>query len=165
MARTFRAADAHDASVTHIRQIPSTPYLVTISEILSTDPSLKVGALDKAEKKTGAPRCLYTVGVHNGRRQFPVSAVVVLDDMSQVAVGFANGSVTVIRGDFIHACGTKQRTVYESQDPVTGLEVRQGATKVLYIANTAKYVAWSSPVMVKASQYGRSIIEAVTWDA
>lgn len=58
--------------------------------------------------------------------------------MSQVAVGFANGSVTVIRGDFIHDRGTKQRTVYESEDPVTGLEVRQGATKVLYIANTAK---------------------------
>lgn len=62
----------------------------------------------------------------------------VLDDLSQVAVGFANGSVTVIRGDFIHDRGTKQRTVFESEDPVTGLEVRQGATKVLYIANTAR---------------------------
>ncbi|KAK4936271.1 Vacuolar protein sorting-associated protein 11 [Elasticomyces elasticus] len=138
VVRTFQAADASDASVTHIRQIPSTPYLVTISENLSTDPSLKVWALDKAEKKTGSPRCLCTVGVQNGRRQFPVSALVVLDDMSQVAVGFANGSVTVIRGDFIHDRGTKQRTVYESEDPVTGLEVRQGTTKVLYIANTAK---------------------------
>jgi hypothetical protein len=68
-----------------------------------------------------------------------VSALVVLEDMSQVAVGFANGSVTVIRGDFIHDRGTKQRTVFESEDPVTGLEVREGATtKVLYIANTAK---------------------------
>jgi len=67
-----------------------------------------------------------------------VSAVVVLDDLSQVAVGFANGSVTVIRGDFIHDRGTKQRTVFESEDPVTGLEVRQGNTKVLYIATTAR---------------------------
>lgn len=58
--------------------------------------------------------------------------------MTQVAVGFANGSVTIIRGDFIHDRGTKQRTVFESEDPVTGLEVRQGATKVLYIATTAK---------------------------
>lgn len=67
-----------------------------------------------------------------------VSAVVVLNDLSQVAVGFANGSVTVIRGDFVHDRGTKQRTVFESEDPITGLEVRQGATKVLYIASTAK---------------------------
>lgn len=67
-----------------------------------------------------------------------MSALVVLDDLSQVAVGFANGSVTVVRGDFIHDRGTKQRTVFESEDPVTGLEVRQGAVKVLYIATTAK---------------------------
>lgn len=67
-----------------------------------------------------------------------MSAFVVLDDLTQVAVGFANGSVTVIRGDFIHDRGTKQRTVFESEDPITGLEVRQRATTVLYIANTSK---------------------------
>src|SRR5271154_5617036 len=67
-----------------------------------------------------------------------VSAFVVLDDLSQVAVGFANGSVTVIRGDLIHDRGTKQRTVFESQDPITALEVREGATTVLYIATTGK---------------------------
>jgi hypothetical protein len=138
VVRTFHASDSSDASITHIKQIPNTPYLVTVSENLFTDPSLKVWALDKTEKKTGAPRCLCTIAAQNGRRQFPVSALVVEDDMSQVAVGFANGSVTVIRGDFIHDRGTKQRTVFESEDPITGLEVRQGATKVLYIANTAK---------------------------
>ncbi|KAL2444139.1 Vacuolar protein sorting-associated protein 11-like protein [Exophiala dermatitidis] len=138
VVRSFRAADAADASVTHLRQIPDTPFLVTISENLSSDPLLKVWALDKTEKKTGAPRCLCTVAVQNGRRQFPVSALVVLDDLSQVAVGFANGSVTVIRGDFVHDRGTKQRIVFESEDPVTGLEVRQGSLKVLYIATTAK---------------------------
>ncbi|KIW34222.1 uncharacterized protein PV07_01014 [Cladophialophora immunda] len=138
VVRSFQASDASDASITHLRQVPDTPFLVTVSENLSSEPSLKVWALDKIEKKTGAPRCLCTIGVQNGRRQFPVSALVVLDDMTQVAVGFANGSVTVIRGDFIHDRGTKQRTVFESEDPITGLEVRQGATKVLYIANTAK---------------------------
>jgi len=71
-------------------------------------------------------------------RRGQVSALAVLDDLTQVAVGFANGSVTIIRGDFIHDRGTKQRTVFESEDPVTGLELRQGATKVLYIATTAK---------------------------
>ncbi|KIW97935.1 uncharacterized protein Z519_01519 [Cladophialophora bantiana CBS 173.52] len=138
VVRTFQASDVPDGSITHLRQVPNTPFLVTISENLSSEPSLKVWALDKIEKKTGAPRCLCTIGVQNGRRQFPVSALVVLDDLTQVAVGFANGSVTVIRGDFIHDRGTKQRTVFESEDPITGLEVRQGTTKVLYIANTAK---------------------------
>lgn len=61
-----------------------------------------------------------------------------LNDLTQVAVGFANGSVTVIRGDLIHDRGTKQRTVFESEDPITALEVREGSSKVLYIATTGK---------------------------
>lgn len=61
-----------------------------------------------------------------------------LADLSQLAVGFANGSVTVVRGDLIHDRGAKQRTVFESQEPITGLEVREGAVTTLYIATTAR---------------------------
>ena len=50
-----------------------TALLVTISEDLSNEPVLKVWALDKADKKTGAPKCLSSLGIHNGRKQFPVS--------------------------------------------------------------------------------------------
>lgn len=136
--RSFQASDSTDAQIAHIRQIPETSYLVTISEDLSNEPVLKVWALDRPEKKTGGPRCLSTVKIQNARKQFPVTAFVVLDDLSQVAVGFGNGSVTVIRGDLIHDRGTKQRTVFESEEPITGLEVRQSTTKVLYIATTGR---------------------------
>ena len=44
--------------------------------------------------------------------------------MSQIAVGFANGAVTVIRGDLINDRGAKQRIVYESEEPITGVELR-----------------------------------------
>lgn len=67
-----------------------------------------------------------------------MSAFVALDDLSQVAVGFANGAVTVIRGDLIHDRGTKQRTVFETEEPITGLEIREGTTTVLYIATTGR---------------------------
>jgi vacuolar protein sorting-associated protein 11 len=53
-------------------------------------------------------------------------------------VGFANGAVTIIRGDLIHDRGTKQRTVFESQEPVTGLQIREGHTTTLYIATTGR---------------------------
>lgn len=69
--RSFRAYDA--GSITHMKQIEGTSLLVTIAEDLSSEPVLKVWALDKPEKKTGAPRCLSTVSVQNGKRQFPVS--------------------------------------------------------------------------------------------
>jgi hypothetical protein len=71
-----------------------------------------------------------------------VSALAVLDDLSQLAVGFANGSVTVIRGDLIHDRGAKQRTVFESQEPITGLEVQHGPMTMLYIATTARILTF-----------------------
>jgi hypothetical protein len=126
------------ASITQIRQILDTALLVTVAEDLLNEPTLKVWALDKTEKKTGGPKCLCTIGIQNQRKLFPISAFVVLGDLSQVAVGFANGAVTVIRGDLIHDRGTKQRTVFESEDPITALEVREGSTTVLFIATTGR---------------------------
>jgi hypothetical protein len=55
-----------------MKQIEGTSLLVTISEDLPSEPILKVWALDKIEKKTGAPSCLSSLAVQNGRRPFPV---------------------------------------------------------------------------------------------
>ena len=44
----------------------------------------------------------------------------------------------MVRGDFIHDRGTKQRIVFESEDPITALEVREGPLTVLYIATTGR---------------------------
>lgn len=56
-----------------------------------------------------------------------------------MAVGFANGAVTVVRGDLIHDLGTKQRIIYESDEPITGVElyVDDGLT-TLFIATTSR---------------------------
>lgn len=58
--------------------------------------------------------------------------------MSQLAIGFANGSVTVIRGDLINDRGAKQRTVFESEEPITGVEFREGPSTILYLATTGR---------------------------
>lgn len=74
--RSFRSVlsfKAHETgSITHIEQIPDTALLVTLAEDLSNEPTLKVWALDRLDKKTGIPRCLCTVAIQNGRKQFPV---------------------------------------------------------------------------------------------
>ena len=54
-----------------MKQVDGTSLLVTIAEDLSNEPVLKVWALDKIEKN-GAPRCLSSLGIHNGKKQFPV---------------------------------------------------------------------------------------------
>jgi hypothetical protein len=137
--RAVRSFRAHDSgAITHMKQIQGTALLVTIAEDLSNEPVLKVWALDKLEKKTGIPRCQSTLTIHNGRKQFPISAFAALEDLSQLAVGFANGAVTVVRGDLIHDRGARQRTVFESEEPITGIEFREGNTTTLYIATTGR---------------------------
>jgi hypothetical protein len=67
-----------------------------------------------------------------------ISAFAALEDLSQLAIGFANGSVTVVRGDLIHDRGAKQRTVFETEEPITGIEFREGNITTLYIATTGR---------------------------
>ncbi|KAL8943030.1 MAG: hypothetical protein Q9216_001318 [Gyalolechia sp. 2 TL-2023] len=121
-----------------MKQIDGTSLLVTISEDLLNEPLLKVWALDKPDKKTGGPKCLSSLSIQNGRKQFPISAFAALHNLSQLAVGFANGSVTVVRGDLINDRGAKQRTVFESEEPITGVEFRDGSTTTLYLATTGR---------------------------
>lgn len=129
---------AHDSNISHIQHIEDTSYLLSVAEDLIHEPELKVWALDQTEKKTGNPKCLCTVTVQNGRKNFPVSAFAVTSDLAQLAVGFANGAVTVARGDLIHDRGTKQRTVFESEEPITGLTFREANTTALYIGTTSR---------------------------
>lgn len=121
-----------------MKQVPGTSLLVTIAEELPNEPILKVWALDKVEKRTGIPQCQSTLTIQNGRKPFPITAFAALDNLSQLAIGFGNGAVTVVRGDLIHDRGAKQRTVFESEDSITGIEFREGAITTLYIATTSK---------------------------
>lgn len=136
--KVVRSFQAHETGrISHMRQVEGTSFLVTVAEDLSSEPVLKVWALDKPVKKTGLPTCLSTIQVNNGRKPFPISAFTATDDLSQLAVGFANGAVTLIRGDLINDTGTRQRIVYESEEPITGLELRVDAKyTTLFIATT-----------------------------
>jgi vacuolar protein sorting-associated protein 11 len=67
-----------------------------------------------------------------------ISAFAALDNLSQLAIGFANGSVTVVRGDLIHDRGARQRTVFEGEEPITGIEFREGNITTLYISTTGR---------------------------
>ncbi|KYK56180.1 hypothetical protein DCS_08147 [Drechmeria coniospora] len=143
MAKTWKVVSkfqAHESGrVTHMRQVEGTSVLVTVSEDLSSEPVLKAWALDKLVKKTKTPTCLSTLTINNGRRQFPISAFAATDDLSQIAVGFGNGAVTVIRGDLIHDLGTKQRIVFESEEPITGVQLAvDEKLTTLFVSTTSR---------------------------
>lgn len=46
--------------------------------------------------------------------------------------------MTIVRGDLIHDRGAKQRTVFESDEPITGVEFREGQTTTLYLSTTGR---------------------------
>ncbi|KFA70363.1 hypothetical protein S40285_01748 [Stachybotrys chlorohalonatus IBT 40285] len=137
VARRFRAHET--GAITQLQQVEGTSLLVTVAEDGSSEPALKVWALDKLVKKTNLPTCLSTVNISNGLRQFPISAFAATDDLSQIAVGFANGAVVVIRGDLVHDLGTKQRIVFESEEPVTGVQLAtDDKITTLFVSTTSK---------------------------
>ncbi|KAJ9429577.1 hypothetical protein QL093DRAFT_2166013 [Fusarium oxysporum] len=131
----------HGRFITHMRQVEGTSLLLTVAEDMSSEPVLKVWALDKLVKKTNTPTCLSTVMINNNRRQFPISAFAATDDLTQIAVGFTNGAVTVIRGELVHDLGTKQRIVFESEEPITGVELAWDAVQkltTLFVSTTSR---------------------------
>jgi hypothetical protein len=80
---------------------------------------------------------IYTKTTFNRLSQ--ISAFTALDDLSQLAVGFGNGSVTVIRGDLVHDRGARQRIVHESEEPITGVEFRADPRlTTMYVATTSR---------------------------
>ncbi|RPB23097.1 hypothetical protein L211DRAFT_857828 [Terfezia boudieri ATCC MYA-4762] len=98
LVRTLAAYLQHSA-VSHLQQVEGTSLLVTIGEDLSSEAILKVWALDQTDKKTSAPKYLSTV----------TAMAITTPTLNPVAVAFANGSLTLIRGDLIHDRGAKQR--------------------------------------------------------
>jgi len=52
--------------------------------------------------------------------------------LNPVAVAFANGSLTLIRGDLIHDRGAKQRIVFSSDEPITNLSFSGGPSGTHY---------------------------------
>lgn len=70
-----------------------------------------------------------------------ISAFTATDDLSQVAIGFANGAVTLIRGDLIYDLGSKQRIVFESEEPVTGVQLATDEKlTTLFVSTTSRII-------------------------
>lgn len=68
-----------------------------------------------------------------------ITSFTAVEDLSQIAVGFANGAVTVIRGDLVHDLGTKQRAVYTSEEPVTNVQILiQENVTTLFVSTTSR---------------------------
>ncbi|PQE30933.1 vacuolar membrane protein [Rutstroemia sp. NJR-2017a WRK4] len=150
--RTFQAHDV--GSITHMKQVEGTSLLITIAvgRFVARTNIESVGVRQNGEENglanvsivfehTKWAQAVSCTSHHSFARLELISAFTALEDLSQLAVGFANGAVTVIRGDLIHDRGAKQRTVHESEEPITGVAFREEERLVnLYVATTSRLV-------------------------
>ncbi|CAG8787311.1 21745_t:CDS:10, partial [Dentiscutata erythropus] len=127
--------------VSHMKQMKQKNILSTIGE--EDPPVIKLWDLDKQDKSKGTPTCQRTIKVNHGGKPFPVSALAVLENLGQIAVGLANGVVVLIRGDLYRDRYTRQRIIHESDEPVTGLGFREhNKTVILFIVTTSKVLTY-----------------------
>lgn len=97
---------------------------------------------------------LSTVTVYDDQ-PYPITCCTALDDLSHIAIGFADGKVILIKGDLVRDRGAKQRTVYEGEEPITGLEFLVSSTSAtLYIFSTSKLLT-----LTTTNASGRSVLQ------
>ncbi|OLL26859.1 Vacuolar protein sorting-associated protein 11 [Neolecta irregularis DAH-3] len=149
VALTFIVYD--QGRISHMRTVSG--LLVTIGNELVSEPIIKVWALNNIDRKTNVPISSFTL--NTGRKPFPVphhthtanpqvSAFTVFPDLTQVAVGFSNGTVILVRGDLARDRGAKQRVIFESEEPITGLEFVSGSKMtLLYVVTTARVLTYT----------------------
>ncbi|TPX63051.1 hypothetical protein SpCBS45565_g06884 [Spizellomyces sp. 'palustris'] len=113
--------------------------LVSIGEDESGIPLVKVWNLDKPDKAAKTPILQRSSKIQYGHKVFPVTALAVLENMTQVAIGLENGVVVLIRGDISRDRFTKSKIIHEGSEMITGLGFcEDGKSTRLYIVTLAR---------------------------
>lgn len=84
---------------------------------------IKLWDLDKPDRIKTGPTLERSIRVQQTKEAFPVSALAVLENLSQIAVGLANGVVVLINGDLMRERTTAQKIVHQNDEPITGIIV------------------------------------------
>ncbi|KAF9350881.1 hypothetical protein BGX34_000945 [Mortierella sp. NVP85] len=131
--------------VTHMKQLKQRNILVTVGEEENAEQVIKLWDLDKPDRNKPGPTLERSIRVNQTGNAFPVSVLAVLENMSQIAVGLANGTVVLISGDLMRERTTSQKIVHQNDEPITGLGFKeQSKGALLYIATTAKVLLYNT---------------------
>ena len=111
--------------MTHLKQMKQRNILISVGEDEEgINPTIKVWNLDKMDRNK-LPTCTRTIKVAaDAGTTSPVSVIAALENLSQLAVGLANGVVVLYRGDISRDRFTKPKVVHRGQDPITGTPPR-----------------------------------------
>ncbi|KAK6455061.1 uncharacterized protein RJT20DRAFT_142106 [Scheffersomyces xylosifermentans] len=142
LIKTFIAYDV-DYRISFIKSLPNSDLLVTLAEKQGSPSVVKLWDLNRiihlTEKDSDALKFKFQTQslISNADNSYPISCFQFNDDLTCIAIGYTNGKVILVRGDLLRDRGSKQRLIYESNDPVTGIEFNK-YEDLLYITTTSK---------------------------
>lgn len=145
LIKLFCAYDL-DYRISYMRPLMHSNILVTVAENQGSPALIKVLDLSKIMQldestiqsdDTMKHKYVTQVSVHNGDNSYPISCFAFNEFLTCIAIGYANGRVILVRGDMLKDRGSKQRVIYESTDPITGIHFNR-LEDVLYITTTSK---------------------------
>ena len=99
--------------------------------------------MDKIDKTNKMPTLSRSTKILSGNKPFPLTCVAVLQNLTQIAIGFENGLVVLLRGDIGRNRFTKQKIIHEASSCITGLGFREDDQK-----NVSLYVVTLSEIMI-----------------
>lgn len=136
----------HDYRITFMRALQQSNLLVTLAEKQGSPALIKVWDLNKimqlteettASDDTMKHKYVTQVLVHDGDNSYPVSCFLFNESLTCIAIGYTNGRVILVRGDLLRDRGLKQRLVYDSVDPITGVQFNR-FEEILYVTTISK---------------------------
>ncbi|NXO81770.1 VPS11 protein, partial [Sitta europaea] len=127
---------AYKLRVTHLYQLKQHSILVSIGEDEEgINPLVKVWNLEKRDG--GNPLCTRIFPAIPGSKPTVVSCLTVHENLNFMAIGFADGSVVLTKGDITRDRHSKTQILHEGSYPVTGLAFRQSSkTTHLFVVTT-----------------------------
>ncbi|ODV77253.1 vacuolar protein sorting-associated protein 11 [Suhomyces tanzawaensis NRRL Y-17324] len=142
LEKQFQAYDA-DYRISAVSSVPRSNLLVTVAErqgsptVLKLWDLTKIVHLDAIDPDQEKYKFQTQVLITNGDNSYPISCFQFNDELTCIAIGYTNGKVILVRGDLLRDRGSKQRTIFESLDPVTGVQFNR-ENDLLYITTTSK---------------------------
>lgn len=136
---------AYDNRVSLMYQLKQHNVLVTVGEDEETiNPQIKVWDWDKMEK-TGNPRCSKVIRANSSpNKTISVHAFCVHENMTLMAVGFADGTVSLIKGNILHD-RIRHSIVHTDTVPVTSVAFKNDVSKnkiILYVVTTGAVMSY-----------------------
>lgn len=130
----YEVLDPSQRQADLVRAVPNTRLALVVSTQTGAPLEMRVYNLD-----TGAFHS--ACKVQNGANTFPLTCFDMLDDLSVLVLGFADGSVYAVRGDLRRDKGTRQRLVHSASTSITAVSLSQSGDNVFISAVNSILVA------------------------